>query len=264
MFYNYPLSESSSIYDDSQPFFYIPDNEDNEEELYFDNMESRFAHHIYPREINLSILEKDNNDDSNSNSNSNDTSRTANRKRGRKNDRIDSQHSKYKNDCRMAKIQASYFTFLILLLNTIMKKMKLKYEFLQLKGKYKSNVNQEFRAYLNKKTIKEIIEEGPISPKYKKDKNHNKNVINKLKEEGHDIILDILAKNFLFFFVNIYFPNIKKFNLSSLELKSFEVELPIKVKLFKDLLNKNKNDIDKYKKDMEKCAKKYFFLNEEL
>ena len=114
-------------------------------------------------------------------------------------------------------------------------------------------------------TPEEVIEEASISRRYKKDKNHNKNVINKLKEEGHDIILDILEKKFLFFFVHIYFRNIRKFNLSSLELKSFEVELPTKVKLFKDLLNKNKNDnFDKYKNDMEKCARKYFFLNEEL
>ena len=261
MFNDFSFNESSLFLGDSQPFFYNPYIQ---EEINFDNVESRFAH---SSEINISLLEeeKDNkDDDSFSNSNSNNTSITTNRKRGRKNDRNDSQHDKYKNDCRMAKIQTGYFTFIILLLNTIMKKMNLKYEFLQLNGKYKSNINQVFRAYLNKKTIKEIIEEAPISPKYKKDKNHNKNVINKLKEEGHDIILDILEKKFLFFFMYIYFPNIKKFNLSSLELKSFDVELPIKIKLFKDLLNKNKNDnFDKYKNDMEKCAKKYFFSNEE-
>ena len=258
----YPSNESSSVYDDSRPFL---DTLNNEEEQYF-YMKSRFAPYIIPSKFRITTSNEDSNDDdSNSYSNSNNTSITTNRKRGRQNGRNESQHDKYKNDCRMAKIQTGYFTFLILLLNTIMKTMKIKYQFLQLYGKYKSNINQVFRACLNNKTIKEVIEEASISLRYRKDKNHNKNVINKLKEEGHDIILDILEKKFLFFFVHIYFPNIRKFKLSSSELKSFEVELPTKVKLFKDLLNKNKNDnFDKYKNDMEKCARKYFFLNEEL
>lgn len=250
--------ESSSVYDDdSQPFFQFPYIG---EVINFYNMGNRFIPHISLRETNESILEEDTNDDSSC------PHINRKRKRGRKNNRIDSQHNKYKNDCRMAKIQTSYFTFLIILLNTIMTKMKLKYKFLQLYGKYKSNINQVFRASLNKKTIREIIEEAPISLKYKKDKNHNINVINKLKDEGHYIILDILEKQFLFFFVNIYFSNIKTFNLSSLGLnKSFEVELPKKIKLFKDLLNKGKNDnVNKYKNDMEKCAIKFFFENEEL
>lgn len=260
MFSDYSHIESTSFYDELLPYF---------DEMNLDEMGNRFVSHFSPREIYLSIGEESINDvdseSSNYNSNTSNISIKTNRKRGRQNGRIDSQHTIYKNDCRMAKIQIGYFTFLILLLNIIMKKMKIKYQFLQLSGRYKSNINQLFRASLNKKSIKEIIEEAPISQKYKKDIEHNIYVINKLKEEGHDIILDILEKNFLFFFVNIYFPNIKKFNLSSFKLKSFEVELPPKIKLFKDLLNNPKIDnLDRYKIDMEKCAKKYFFSKTQL
>ena len=183
------------------------------------------------------------------------------KKRGRRNDKTEAQHTPFKNDCRMAKIQTSYFTFLIILLNTIMKKLNLKYTFLQLDGKYKSKVNQKFRASLNKKTIKEIIEDVPISKKYTKG-GDNANIIHKLTEQGQDMILQILDKNFLFFFENVYFSNIKKFNLSSFGLSPFDVELPPKTKLFKDLLNKEKNKYDnfnEYKEKMEKCAERYFF-----
>ena len=183
------------------------------------------------------------------------------KKRGRRNDKTEAQHTPFKNDCRMAKIQTNYFTFLIILLNTIMKKLNLKYTFLQLDGKYKSKVNQKFRASLNKKTIKEIIEDAPISRKYKKG-GDNANIIQKLTEQGQDMILQILDKNFLFFFENVYFSNIKKFNLSSFGLNPFDVELPPKTKLFKDLLNKEKNKYDnfnEYKEKMEKCAERYFF-----
>ncbi len=55
-----------------------------------------------------------------------------NKKRGRKNDKIEPQHTLFKNDCKMAKIQRGYFTFLILFLNKIMNLLKLNYSFIDL------------------------------------------------------------------------------------------------------------------------------------
>ena len=50
-----------------------------------------------------------------------------------------------------------------------------------------------------------------------------------------------------------------KFNLSSFELDNFEVQLPDTIKTFKDLIVDYKGDnINLYKNEMEKCAKKYF------
>ena len=187
---------------------------------------------------------------------SNDAILKEKRKRGRKNDKEVPQHTEFKNDNKMAKIQVSYFSFIIAFLNAIMKLLNLNYYFIELKGKDKSKINQKYRDSLNKKTIKEIILETPISGRYKKDKNYNSIQYNKLLvKDGQSIILSIMEKNFLFFF-NIYFNNVKKFNLSSFGLKSLEVELPNKVKFFNDLLNKRKSDdFERYKKEMEKCAK---------
>ena len=189
---------------------------------------------------------------------SNETILKKKRKRGRKNDKEVPQHNEFKNDNKMAKIQVSYFSFLIAFLNAIMKLLNLNYYFIELNGKYKSNINQKYRDSLNKKTIKEIILETPISGRFKKDQNYNAIQYNQLVEDGQSIILNIMEKKFLFFF-NIYFNNIKNFNLSSFGLKSFEVELPNNVKFFNDLLNKRKSDdFERYKKEMEKCAKNNF------
>jgi len=266
----YIFNKESSIYDDSEPFFGLSD-----EDRIFNNMRSSFSSHIFQSKLSLSesdsesmsvpvsvpVSDEDEVDDNNSNSNSSCTIRS---KRGRKNNITEAQHTKSKNDCRMSKIQANYFTFLILFLNFIMKKLNLRYQFFKLKGESTSKVNQKYRASLNKKTIKEILESIPISPKYKKEENNNVNIINKLIQEGQDTLLNILEKNVLYFFEKIYFANKRKFNLSQFGLKSFEVELPQNIQLFKDLLNKSKNDENfcEYRIKMEKCAKKYFFLNE--
>lgn len=208
--------------------------------------------------------ESDKNDSSRNNNIS--IEKSTNKKRGRKKEKNGAIHTKFKNDCRMAKIQIGYFTFLINFLNIIMKKLDIKYNFLNIKGKLKSNVNQDYRASLINKTIKEILN-APISTKYKKyNSNHNINIINKLKEEHQIILLKILDKNFLYFFENIYFSNTRKFNLSLFGLNYLEVELPDNIKLYKDLINKLEEDQDfiRYEGKMEKCAKKYFVAKTDI
>ena len=184
-----------------------------------------------------------------------------NRKRGRKNDKIEAQHTPFKNDCKMAKIQRSYFTFLISFLNKIMNSLKLNYSFIDLDGNYKGNINQKNRAILNKKTIRDAIIEAPISRRNKKNKNYNIDVYNRLKQENQIVLLNILDKNFLFFFEKIYYANLKKVDLSQFGLYT-EIELNNDIKLFNNLLNKYKKDnIIKYKFEMDRCARNYFFLN---
>lgn len=246
--------ESSTVYDDSELF---PDWDTEHQQVYdLGNLDSSFA---FPE--NENSMSPSNSDDS-SISNNDISNEKTNKKRGRAKNKNLPYHTKFKNDCRLAKIQTSYFNFLIILLNTIMKKKNLKYRFIQINGKYKSNISQKFRASLNQKSIKEIIMEAPISPKYRKmNQNHNINVINQLIKEGDPTLLEVLEKNFLFFF-NIYYCNERKFNLSSFELNPCEVNLAPNVNLFKDLLNKNKSDSFNivYKKEMEKCAIKYFLI----
>lgn len=242
------INESSSVYDDSELFLELDTG--IQQGIYGDNMDSSFTFPKLENAMSPSTL------DDNSTSNE-----KIKKKPGRKNNKNLPYHTKFKNDCRMAKIQTSYFTFLIILLNTIMKKKNLKYKFIQINGKYKSNISQIFRTSLNQKSIKEIIIEAPISPKYKKmNQNHNINIINQIIKEGDPTLLEVLEKNFLFFF-HIYYCNERKFNLSSFGLKPFEVDLPQNIKLFNDLLNKNISDnCNIYKKEMEKCAIKYFLI----
>ena len=198
------------------------------------------------------------------NSSDSNEDRKIGKKRGRKNEKEEIQHSKFKNDCKMAKIQRNYMTFLISFLNLIMSLLlnDKDYFFCDIDGDYKSNVNQKNRASLNQKTIKEIILEAPISGKIKKkDISHNKTICHRLEEEGQKILLNILDQKFLFFFENIYYANLKKYDLSPFGL-DLEVDLTKdeKIKTFKDLLNKDKLLNLDYKIGMKKCAENYFLL----
>lgn len=197
-----------------------------------------------------------------------------NQKRGRQNGKKNSQHDKYKNDCRMAKIQRHYFTFVIRLLNLIILTLRKDdyYLFCDIGGNYKSNINQGNRAKLNDKTLKEIFLEAPISGKFsKKDENHNKVVYNRLEKEGQNIILNILDQKFLYLFENVYYKNLKKYDLCSFDVNlgiqsqnSFlEIDLTkdSKIKTFNDLFKKEESMNIKYKKQMYKCAKQYFLFN---
>ena len=188
-----------------------------------------------------------------------------NKKRGRQNNKIKPQHTEYKNDCRMAKIQVSYISFLIKFINYIMERMRLSYFFIDLNGKYKSNINQTFRNSLNKKTIKEILFEAPISGRFTREQDYNIQVYNRLEKEGYNLIIKILNKNFLFFFEKIYYDNQKKLDLSSFGFDPYEIELPDDIKVFEDLLNKRKKeDFTNYKNQMKKCAEKYFIKSSKL
>ena len=198
------------------------------------------------------------------NSSDSNEDRKIGKKRGRKNEKEEIQHSKFKNDCKMAKIQRNYMTFLISFLNLIMSLLlnDKDYFFCDIDGDYKSNVNQKNRASLNQKTIKEIILEAPISGKIKKkDISHNKTICHRLEEEGQKILLNILDQKFLFFFENIYYANLKRYDLTPFGLE-FEVDLTKdeKIKTFKDLLNKDKLLNLDYKIGMKKCAENYFLL----
>ena len=156
MFTNNIFNESSSVYDDNE------DNQNIMSDSFIPHISEckmtltpndiftineRLTPDISLDKISLSPKEKDifnYNTDQSSNSNCIIESmciKKPRKKRGRQNGRIFPQHTVFKNDCRMAKIQISYFTFLIFFLNSILKKNNLKYKFFQLDGKYKSNIN---------------------------------------------------------------------------------------------------------------------------
>ena len=183
-------------------------------------------------------------------------------------------HTKYKNDCNMARIQRHYFTFVIRFLNLIILTIRKDdyYLFYDIDGKYKGNISRENRAKLNDKTLKEILLEAPISGKSaKKDKNHNEVVYNRLEKEGQNIILNILDKKFLYFFEKVYYANLKKYDLSSFDVKLgnqsqnsdlvIDLNKDAKIKTFNDLLSIEKTLNTEYKSKMNKCVKRYFLIN---
>jgi len=61
---------------------------------------------------------------------------------------------------------------------------------------------------------------------------------------------------------DIYHKSIRKFNLNELDenLSNLTIEIPEKVKLYKDILSKNRND-RKFEELMEKNIKNYFESN---
>ena len=172
-------------------------------------------------------------------------------------------HTKEKNDNILRKIQTSYFTFIIKFLNEFMKNENLKYKFIDFSHSFKKNIKIEFRKELRNKTIKDIILKFPISPKNSNyNINHNINVYNKLCEQNQYIILNILEKNYLYFFEKIYYNNCIKFNLRQFGLDDYEIELSKNVNTYKDLLKKGNNKELEYKNLIEKCIKLYFLSKE--
>ena len=170
-------------------------------------------------------------------------------------------HTKIKFDNILTKVNVSYVNFLVDLVNIILdnygrKNLKFKY----LDSKIKKNNKISFRKQIKKGTIGDILK-NKISPKYTTlDENNNFKVYEKLEKDGLFDILNILENNFLFFFENVYYKNIRKFNLKDFGLMDLEVELPKKVKLYENLLKKSKNDLKfiKYKEKMSQCIKKHF------
>lgn len=216
-----------------------------------------------PLFITKNISKNDKNEDFQKTINSSNSSKIG-KKRGRKSKSFVNQvnyvqHTSLKNDNKMTKIQVNYINFLIRFINEIMNQLGIKLSFVELEGKYKINIKKKYRKILKNKTIKDIILEASISKKIStKNNNYNTYIINELEREGKYIILNVLDKK-LFHFFEIYYKNMTKFNLSSFELDNFEVQLPDTIKTFKDLIVDYKGDnINLYKNEMEKCAKKYF------
>ena len=167
-------------------------------------------------------------------------------------------HDKSRADNIISKIQIHYFTFLIQFLNAIMKNLGLKYSFYDLKYNYKNNTTKYQRDILEKKTIKEILLEAPITKKGKKEENNNREIIQKLENESI-IMINILDKKFLSFFNNIYYrkeDDIKdNINLLNLNFNCNILNILKNVNTFEDIFKK---DDFVYKQKVKDIAEKNF------
>ena len=162
-------------------------------------------------------------------------------------------HDKNSSDNLLRKIQVHYLSFIVSYLNDILKNLNYKKKFLKLNYKFKSNINKNFVDSLKKKTIGDIIS-TEISVKYKnKDKNVNKALYEKIKD--NDVLKKIFEDNYLKLFRQVYYKSHKKINLKEYGLNK-EIILSKNVKMVDDLL-KNNNDLDGIKKIKESIIKNF-------
>jgi len=174
-------------------------------------------------------------------------------------------HNKYGKDNIIRKCQISYFDFIIHFINIIInlfnvkKSLKTNNEFIKLDYNFKRVVNGKQKIKLLTYTIEDMIKSNNISRKYSKSNlSSNKDLYKEIKKLGIPEIEKIFKKKFIFLF-DIYHKSIRKFNLKELDenLANLTIEIPEKVKLYKDILRKNKND-RKFEELMEKNIKNYF------
>ena len=145
------------------------------------------------------------------------------------------------------KIQGYYSNILINLFISVCKKIKREdLNFHTIKRKYKVE-----NAFIKKaKTIEDFFINSS---------NFNQNICKIIKEKKIKELIDILSKNYLFFFKTIFFSNRKeKYQLKEFGLADIEIEISNKNILFNELLEKNQND-GKLVKLLKKFARKIFF-----
>ena len=170
-------------------------------------------------------------------------------------------HTKNKFDNILTKLQVSYINFLVYLVNIILEAYGRKdLKFYLIDSKIKKNNKIEIRQKLKKESIANILRNN-ISKKYSTlSQETNFYTYDKLEKEGLIDILNVLNQKFLFFFEDVYFKNLRKFNLNQFGLMNLDVEIPEKIELYENLLMKNKTDpkFEFYKLKMEKCIKRHF------
>lgn len=156
------------------------------------------------------------------------------------------------------KIKINYINFDYEFINfLLMKKGRKEFSFQDVKQEHKIIVRKSILRDMKNLKLEDVL---------CNEIDDNKIQLEKIKKEPNlKDILYILNQNFLFLFGVVYFPKRKdKYNLKELDinLESFEFVLSKKIKLYEDLLEKNKRkqkNFPEYKKKMDICCKKYFF-----
>ena len=175
-------------------------------------------------------------------------------------------HDKFALDNIKRKILNHYFIFLTNIINTIIsfifnkEENKQKIQFLTIKYDFRNiKFNKKiFNSLRNEKTIKEVFLNYPNN-KNKNSKKRNEEIMHYIINKNNNIINNILAK-LCFEFINIYYNNERKINLSKYGL-NVTIYLQ-KINLFQDLLKANKSNDKKenqiYSENMEKCIQEYY------
>ena len=167
-------------------------------------------------------------------------------------------HNKNETDNILRKIQVHYLSFIESYLNDILEKFGYEERFQRLDYKFKKDIKKKCVNSLKEKTIGDIIS-NKISIKYKyKKEDFNEKLCDKLKKENK-VLNNILSQNYLLPFQKVYYKNINEINLKDFGLDYDKyIFLSDKVKMYKDLLFKNKESFLYFKK-INKCIKEHFY-----
>lgn len=170
--------------------------------------------------------------------------------RGRKRKRIENnnsfgKHDKYCDDNIKRKLQVHFINFIRKYINLISIRREFDIKLFRISSSSKQNESHKKFLLLKQMNIEQILSLD-ISPKYKKVKNKkiNAELIKEIKHEP--IISDLLSANFMKVFRELYYNE-----------KGIKLNLPKDIKIYKDLINKNKND-PLYVQKLDQCLHKYF------
>ena len=167
------------------------------------------------------------------------------RKIGRMKEKYGRLHNKFSEDNIIRKIQVHFINFIRNFINLKLLQLGFDEQLYKISSFSKQNENKKKFLLLKNMTIEQILSQD-ISPKYKKEKNKKINVILMDKIKSDPIISNLLYANFLTVFRELYINE-----------KGTKLNLPKNIKVYKDLVNKNKNE-PLYVKKLNQCLDKYF------
>ncbi len=188
-----------------------------------------------------------------------DKNKVINKKRGRQIKETNSSnnknkpkvHDKFSTDNLLRKIQVHYISFIIAAINSILKNLGYKEEFLKLDYETKKNVSRNYFEILKKSTLSDIIC-NHISKKYKeKEININQTIYVNIQQ--NEVLRNLLNENYLIFFRTFYYKSQRNINLEKYGL-NIEINLNKDVKMFKDLIKDIKDDDVNNKKYIEEIT----------
>jgi hypothetical protein len=157
-------------------------------------------------------------------------------------------HDKFSIDNTLRKIQVHYISCIISTSNDILKAFNYQERFYKLDYNFKKTVNKDYFESLKKKKLIEIICNN-ISKKYKdKGENLNHKIYEKIKE--NTVLKNFFDENYITFFRDFYFKGDKIINLKKYGLDKV-ITLSKYVKIFKDLIRDNKNNVENSEKYIE-------------
>lgn len=216
--------------------------------IYEDNQNEKYAQYS-DKEISIVI---DKNENSNLMNNTNDNANIRNdtknmlRKKRKKN-----YHNKFSSDNIIIKLNRYIMNFIIILINEILNKLEKHIgetdDFRFINGKEKKKINQCNISTIKDYTIKHILH-FDNSLKYK-DKNHNRELINKILNIDNSSLQKILNMKYIDIFKNYYYINKK-----DIIIEDLKISLP---ETFDDFLKKIKAKEDlRYQDKINKLIKK--------